>query len=81
MEHEGYKTRTLNIAAYLYAAGLKLKGTAKVNGEVFFIFIPQEKAEELVQNYFSNNASVNPKELFARLNDLRDLIFAGGRNG
>lgn len=76
-----YRTKILNIAAYLYAAGLQLVDTTKLNGEVFFVFSPKEKADELVESYFAGTARTNPRELFARLNDLRDLIFSGGKNG
>ena len=81
MEQDQYKTKTLNIAAFLYASGLQLIDTLKVNNEVFFIFTPKDRAEELVSNYFAGTASIDPRELFARLNDLKDLIFSGGRNG
>lgn len=78
MDQDRYKTKILNIAAFLYAAGLQLVDTIKVNGDVFFIFSPKDKAEQLVESYFAGTASINPRELFARLNDLRDLIFSGG---
>lgn len=81
MDIEGYRTKTLNIAAFLYASGLQLANTLKVNNEVFFIFTPKNKAELLVSSYFSGTAKIDPRELFARLNDLKDLIFSGGRNG
>lgn len=80
MEQDQYRTKILNIAAYLYAAGLQLVDTTKVNGNVFFIFTPKDKAEQLVEMYFAGTANINPRELFARLNDLRDLIFSGGKN-
>ncbi len=80
MEKDRYKTKILNIAAFLYAAGLPLVDTIKVNGDVFFLFTPKEKAEQLVEHYFAGTATINPRELFARLNDLRDLIFSGGKN-
>lgn len=79
MDIEGYKTKTLNVAAFLYASGLKLTNTVRVNGEVFFIFIPKNEAEQLVDDYFAGAATIDPRELFARLNDLRDLIFSGGK--
>lgn len=79
MEQDGYKTKILNIAAFLYASGIKLTDTSRINGDVFFIFTPKNKAEQLVEKYFEDTAIVNPRELFARLNDLRDLIFSGGR--
>ncbi len=80
MDQDQYKTKTLNIAAFIYASGLQLVNTTKVNGEIFFIFTPKNKAEELVNSYFAGTASIDPRELFARLNDLRDLIFSGGKN-
>lgn len=80
MEKEGYKTKTLNIAAFLYACGLQLVDTIKVQGDIFFVFTPKDRAEKLVESYFAGTASINPRELFARLNDLRDLIFSGGKN-
>ncbi len=79
MENEGYKLKQLNVAAFLYASGLKLINTVRINNEVFFIFSPKDKAEKLVESYFNGSATCSPRELFARLNDLRDLIFSGGR--
>lgn len=76
MEQDTYNTKTLNIAAYLYTCGLQLVSTSKAGTEIFFHFAPEWKAQELVDAYFSDTASVNPKKLFACLNDLRDLIFS-----
>lgn len=81
MDIEEYKTKNLNIAAFLYASGVQLVTTNRISREVFFIFSPKNKAEKLVSDYFSGTAVVDPRELFARLNDLKDLIFSGGRNG
>lgn len=75
---EGYRLKQLNLAAFLYASGLKLATTVKVNNEVFFIFTPENDAKQLVEKYFAGTATIDPRELFARLNDLRDLIFSGG---
>ena len=74
-----YSTRNLNIAAYLFASGVRFAGAKKEERGYLFKFTPTNKAEELVNSYFLGSASVNPKELFARLNDLRDLIFNQGR--
>ena len=76
IENEIYRTRRLNIAAYLYASGLKLFDTEKINNEVYFSFTPADKATVLVDEYYAGKASVNPQVLFARLNDLKDLIFS-----
>lgn len=77
---EGFKTKQLNIAAFLYASGLKLASTQRSKNEVFFEFTPKPKAQQLVETYFSGKASVDPRDLFARLNDLRDLIFQEVKN-
>lgn len=79
MDKDILELKTLNLAAFLYASGLHLVGTKRVNGEVFFIFSPKDKAEKLLERYFADTATINPKELFSKLNDLRDLIFSGGR--
>lgn len=77
MDTDGYKTKTLHVAAFLYASGLKLASTFRLKNEVFFFFLPKQDAEKLVEKYFAGTAQVDPRELFARLNDLRDLIFSG----
>ena len=78
MQKQGLRLRQINIAAFLYSSGLQLIGTSKVNGEVFFEFFPKEQAKSFVNSYFTDTATCNPRELFARLNDIRDLIFSGG---
>lgn len=75
-----YRTKILNISAFLYASGLQLIETTREGNELFFLFSPKDEAEKLVEKYFADTASVNPRELFARLSDLRDLIFSGGKN-
>lgn len=35
------------------------------------------QAESLLDDYFKGTAKINPRELFAKLNDLKDLIFPG----
>ncbi len=75
IDQRTYKTRNLNIASYLAAAGLQFVGTTKIKGSFFFEFSPENHAKVLVEKYFADKAVVNPRELFARLNSLRDLIF------
>lgn len=75
IDQRTYRTRNLNLASYLAAAGLQLVGTSKIKGSLFFEFLPENRAKILVENYFADKAIVNPRELFARLNSLRDLIF------
>lgn len=70
-----YQTNNLNLAAFLYASNLKFLGAVKNNHEFIFKFSQKEEAEKLINDYFMGTAMVNPKELFSRLNDLRDFIF------
>ena len=61
MRNDVYLTKNLNIASYLYTCNLQLVGTKRVNSEVFFEFSPKEKAEALVDDYFTGTAKVNPR--------------------
>ncbi len=71
-----YLTKNLSISAYLSCVKeIHFTSAVKINDEFFFKFIPKDKAEELVNQYFAGTANVNPRELFARLHDLKDLIF------
>ncbi len=71
-----YSTKNLQIAAFLYSCKLQFAGTKRINSEIYFSFTPKDKAEELVNNYFQDKALCNPRDLFARLHDLKDLIFS-----
>lgn len=84
MDKKFYSTRHLNIAAFLYASRLELFDVDNLNGDFFFKFRPYDKAEKLVEDYYLGSASINPRELFDRLRDLKDLIFSSeqeGKNG
>lgn len=78
MEKNYYKTRDLGLASFLLTTGkLTLRGTQREGREVFFLFTPIEKAEELVQLYWSDKApSVQPRHLFQSQRSLKDLIFS-----
>lgn len=80
IDQDVLEIKILNVAAFLWASGLRLVGTKRINGEVFFLFNPKNEAEILLESYFSDTATISPKELFAKLNDLRDLIFSRGRH-
>lgn len=73
---EEYISNNLHISAYLYASGLAFLGAVKKGKEYHFKFSPKDRADRLVNSYFLGQAQVNPKELFARLNDLKDIIFS-----
>lgn len=77
MEKKFYKTRDLAIASFLLATDeLTLSGTEKEGKEVFFLFVPPLRAEELTKLYWSDKApSVQPRKLFGAQRDLKDIIF------
>lgn len=72
-----YKTRSLILAAYLLATGkVKLLGVDKNNPrEVFFVFSSPQVCEQLISDYWSDSALVNPKLLNTKLTELKDQIF------
>lgn len=79
MSTDMYQTSNLQLAAYLYASNLEFIGITKTDNKALFNFRNKGRALELMNKYFSGKASLDPRELFARLNDLKDLIFSGGR--
>ncbi len=74
--NEIYETKNLNIASYLCASKIVMFKTRRVDRDVYFQFENKEEVEKLVNDYFTGKALINPQDLFARLNDLRDLIFS-----
>lgn len=78
-ENDIYQTSNLSLASFLYASSIEFIGITKTEGKSFFNFYGKDKAGKLVGRFYAGSASVNPRELFARLNDLKDLIFSGGR--
>lgn len=77
METDIFQTSNLHIAAYLYASGIPFLGITEVENRAVFDFHNRIEAEKLIELYYTGRASIDPRELFARLNDLKDLIFGG----
>jgi len=80
MDRDIYQTNNLNLAAFLYSSELEFVGITKTQDKALFGFKDKNKSEKLVMQYYAGRASTNPRELFARLNDLKDLLFSGGRS-
>lgn len=78
METKQFKTRDLSLAAFLFTSSeLSLSGTEKEEREVYFLFTPPDKAEELTRLYWANRApAIQPRQLFQSLRSLKDLIFS-----
>lgn len=72
-----YKTRSLILAGYLLSTGkVKLLSVDKSNPrEAFFILSDPSICEQLVTDYWSDKALVNPKFLNTKLSELKDQIF------
>lgn len=72
-----YKTRSLILAGYLLSTGkVKLLTVDKSNPkEALFVLSDPQICEQLVSDYWSDKALVNPKLLNTKLSDLKDQIF------
>ena len=77
-----YVTNSLALASFLHSKEeIKFAGVNKENARVLtFVFKPKAKAQVLADQYFSNEALVNPLELFKNHRVLKDLIFETKRN-
>ncbi len=74
-----FKTRNLKIASYLYASKVELFGYEKFEGDTYFKFLSSPRIKTLIDNYYVDRALVNPRDLFARLDDLRDIVYSSGK--
>lgn len=72
--------RDLNIASYLLASGevVLSKSERKDNNLIFFHFAPKNKAELLVNRYYSDTNPLSARNIFNAQRSLKDLIFSGG---
>lgn len=75
MDQKYYQTKNLRLAAFLYASGIRMISSSRKGSVIIFEFFNFKEADALVKQYFSDSALVNPRELFARFDDLKDLIF------
>ncbi len=77
-EDRYYKTKSLILAAYLLTTKkVPFAGINKTNPrESIFLFEDPQRCESLVNDYWLDRAVVNPKELNAKLSELKDLIFS-----
>lgn len=78
IEDRYYKTKSLILAAYLLTTKkVAFAGINKTNPkESLFLFENPQQCESLVNEYWLDRALVNPKELNAKLSELKDLIFS-----
>ncbi len=71
-----YSTSDIKIAAYLLSKNHSLIGVDRPQtSKVIFIFEQSDKIKQLIQDYFLDKASVNPRVLFECFSNLKSVIF------
>ena len=71
-----YTNRDFYLSSYLIAAGIQLKSYRKTNGITTFEFDNSEKLQQLVNNYYSMNATVNAMQYGSAIKNLKSVIHA-----
>ncbi len=69
-----YSNRDFYLSSYLIAAGERMKSYRKTNGITTFEFDNSEKLNELVNKYYSMNATVNAMQYGAAIKNLKSVI-------
>ncbi len=69
-----YTNRDFYLSSYLIAAGIQLKSYHRTNGITTFEFDNSEKLHNLIQNYYSMTASVEPMAYGAAIKNLKSVI-------
>ena len=72
-----YKTKSLSLAACLYAyPKIEFVGVNSSNLQnIYFVFKPAEKVKEFVNNYYTGKAEGNLRDTFEGYKTLKDLVF------
>lgn len=71
-----YTNRDFYLSSYLIAAGIKLKSFLKTNGITTFEFDNSENLQQLVNKYYSMNATVNVTAYGSAIKNLKSVIHA-----
>jgi len=71
-----YTNRDFYLSSYLIAAGMQLKSYHKTNGITTFEFDNSEKLHDLIQKYYSMNATVNAMQYGSAIKNLKSIIYA-----
>lgn len=72
---ELFQTSDIKSSAYLLSEGIPLnKFIADNPRKIVFCFLNTEKVKTLLENFWANQASTNPRLLFEKLDYLKDLI-------
>ena len=72
---ELFKTTDIKSSAYLLTKGISIVKIIKTDPrKIIFCFQDSTNLKELLQQYWTNRASVNPRLLFDNFDYLKDLI-------
>lgn len=72
-----FRTKNLNLAAFLLASKkVNLAEVDKSNPrEIYFVFENEYVCKELENNFWNDEASINPKRILYALSELKDQMF------
>jgi len=63
-------------AAYLLANDFKLLGINKTNPQRFcFLFFDQKNRQKLLEDFFNNQAQVEPRQFVTAIKELKSLMY------
>ena len=72
-----YVTKDFGLAAFLLASDNKLKSYVKTNGVTRFIFAGSKKLDELVAQFYTQEANVNVAAFSSAQRTLKSIIYDG----
>lgn len=70
-----FSTSDIKIGSYLLSKGISLIGVDRHAQKVIFIFEKSNHTSQLIQDYLSDKATVNPRVLFESFTNLKSVIF------
>lgn len=71
-----FKTKDLYEGAVLYAKGMKLLTTERVESKCWFVFSQAEECKKISDSYWRQELVLNGKALVDAIRTLKDRIFA-----
>lgn len=75
-QQNNFSTSDIKIASYLLSKGLSFTGVDRSScKKVVFIFEKSDKTSQLISDYLSDKAIVNPRVLFECFANLKSVIF------
>ena len=69
-----YKSQDFYLCAFLMAAGVQLRSYHKENRSTVFLFEKDNKLDELIGDFYSMRASVNPVSYGQSIKNLKSII-------